>query len=124
MAKEVAPHIITHYERGLITQLSPAITNKHLIKFWYEDHTTDFIGWRLMEPHLIGQTKFKHANIWLVGWFLPTPQQVIEGREAKWGNYILDDVKQLQILPEQFKLTRPLYNRNDSRMIKIFCATL
>ena len=57
--EEVIPHIITEYEKQLIQILCPAINNKHLIKFWYHDETTSFEDWRLVEPHLIGQTKFK-----------------------------------------------------------------
>ena len=117
------PHVMTIYEDRLIRELCPVIRNKQLIKFWYNDKTTDFEGWRLIEPHLIGQTKYKAANIWLVGWFLPTTQQLIEGREEKWGNYILDDVSKLEILPQKYRYTRPLYNPHDKRMTTIFCAT-
>lgn len=121
--EEPKPHIMTEYERQLIQKLCPVIKNKQLIRFWYDDKTTDFTGWRLVEPHLIGQTKYKAANIWLVGWFLPTTEQMLEGHEAKWGNYILDDISKVEILDQRYQFTRPLYNRDDKRMTTIYCAT-
>lgn len=121
--EEPKPHVMTEYERKLIQQLCPIIKNKQLIRFWYNDKTTDFEGWRLIEPHLIGQTSYKHANIWIVGWFLPTTEQMFE-HEAKWGNYILDDISKVEILEQRYQFTRPLYNRNDKRMATIYCATL
>jgi|CXWL01.1.fsa_nt_gi hypothetical protein len=122
--KEIQPHIITLYEKELIRILTPAIENKKLIKFWYEDTTTDFKDWRIVEPHLIGQTKYKTANVILSAWFLPTPIQRMQGHEPDWKTYILDNVKKLQILAETYPATRPGYNPNDKTMIKIFCRTL
>jgi hypothetical protein len=122
--QELLPHIITEYEKELITELCPAIKEKNLIKFWYEDKDKNFADWRIVEPHLIGQTNYKHENIWLVGWFIPTPQQIIMGHEQGWGNYILDEVKSVSILEQQYRATRLHYNRNDSRMELIYCATL
>ena len=76
-----------------------------------------------IEPHLIGQTKYKAANIWLVGWFLPTEEQIIEGHDEKWGNYILDGVSRIEVLPNRYRMPRMGYNPRDKRMISIFCAT-
>lgn len=121
--EEPKPHVMTEYERQLIQKLCPVIKNKQYIRFWYNDKTTNFEGWRLVEPHLIGQTKYKHANIWLVGWFLPTPEQMIEEHEEKWGNYILDDISKVEILDQKYRFTRPQYNNNDKRMSTIYCAT-
>lgn len=121
--KEEPPHVITEYEKKLIRELCPVIKNKQLIRFWYNDKTTDFEGWRLVEPHLIGQTKYKAANIWLVGWFLPTTEQLIEGREEKWGNYVLDDISKIEVLSQKYRFTRPMYNPHDKRMTTIYCAT-
>lgn len=121
--EEPMPHIITEYERQLIQKLCPVIKKKQLIRFWYDDKTTDFSGWRHVEPHLIGQTKYKHANIWLVGWFLPTSEQLLGGHEEKWGNYILNDISKLEIIDKRYRFVRHLYNRNDKRMTNIYCAT-
>jgi len=121
--KELQPHVITLYERELIQLLCPAIKSHHLIKFWYSDTEQDFEGWRFIEPHLIGQTKFKAANILLSGWFLPTTEEMYSGHMEKWGNYILDNVSKVEILPEKFTYTRIGYNSRDSRMTTIYCAT-
>lgn len=121
--KEIQPHLITLYEKELIRTLCPIIQQKRLIRFWYEDKTTDFNDWRTIEPHLIGQVKYKTENIWLSGWFLPTEEQIWNGHEEAWGNYILDDVKKIEILDMTYRLTRPLYNPGDKRMKLIYCAT-
>ena len=121
--KEIQPHIITEYEKKLIEFLTPVIRNRQLIKFWYKDTDKDLEQWRTIEPHLIGQTKFKAANIFLVGWFIPTLEQLQEGQEEKWGNYILDNVSQLEVLKETYKIPRFGYNPDDKRMTSIFCAT-
>jgi hypothetical protein len=121
--EEALPHTITYYEQTLIDSLRPVIQRKQLIRFWYKDENSDFADWRTVEPHLIGQTKYKAANILLSGWFLPTAEQLLNGHEAKWGNYILDNVKDVEILSRVFMMARPGYNPNDSRMTTIFCAT-
>jgi hypothetical protein len=117
------PHVMTMYERELIRMLCPVISEKRLIRFWYEDRTTNFADWRIIEPHLIGQVKYKSENIWLSGWFLPTEEQKMDGHFQDWGNYILDDVKKVEILGSVYRITRPRYNPRDKRMNTIFCAT-
>lgn len=117
------PHIITEYEELLIERLRPAIKNKQLIRFWYEDTTTNFSDWRTVEPHLIGQTNYKHENIWLVAWFLPTTEQYLNGHSPNWGTYILDNVKKVEILDAKYEFTKPDYNMKDKRMKAIYCAT-
>ncbi len=121
--KEVIPHIITEYEKQLIYTLSPVIKNKQLIRFWYCDETTSFEDWRLVEPHLIGQTKFKTGNIMLRAWFLPTQQQIFQGHQEDWKVYILDRISKVEILTKIFTKTRPYYNPQDKDMKTIFCAT-
>jgi hypothetical protein len=117
------PHVMTTHERGLIEKLTPVIKDKQLVRFWYNDATSDFEGWRLVEPHLIGQTKYKTANILLLGWFLPTQEQLYVGHEAKWGNYIMEGISKLEILDQKYTRSRQGYNPQDKRMTKIFCAT-
>jgi hypothetical protein len=121
--KEELPHAMTLYERDLIEQLCPVILNKQLIRFWYKDKTSSFEDWRLIEPHSIGQVKYKTANILLTGWFLPTSEQIMDGHTQDWKNYILDDISRLEILGQTYGTTRPGYNPNDKRMTTIYCAT-
>ena len=121
--QDIEPHIMTEYEFLLIQKLKPAIESKQLIKFWYEDTTTNFSDWRIVEPHLIGQTNYKHEKIWLVAWFLPTSSQISNGHAPDWKTYILDNVKKLEILEDRYKFTKPNYNIKDKRMKTIYCAT-
>lgn len=121
--QEPAPHIMTFYEKSLIELLKPAIHSKNLIKFWYEDSENDMEDWRIVEPHLIGQNKYKAAHIWLSAWFLPTQQQIIQGYTPDWKTYMLDNIKQVEILDQTFRMTRINYNPHDKRMKTIFCAT-
>ncbi|RYE26855.1 MAG: hypothetical protein EOP45_03045, partial [Sphingobacteriaceae bacterium] len=86
--KEPLPHIITEHEKHLIALLKPVIQQRQLIKFWYNDTENKLEEWRTIEPHLIGQTKYKAANIWLVGWFIPTLEQIEQDQQEKWGSYI------------------------------------
>jgi len=71
----VQPHVRSAYDNMMIELICPAIKAKQLIRFWYEDTTTDFKDWRTVEPHLIGQYKEESANIVLSAWFLPTTEQ-------------------------------------------------
>ncbi len=119
---EAQPHVMTVKELQLIELLKPAIKNKNLIRFWYSDTDSNTEDWRIVEPHLIGQTKYKAANIWLVAWFLPTTEQLIDGLEEKWGNYNLTEVDRVEILDRTFRNPRPMYNPKDKRMSTIYCA--
>lgn len=121
---EPQPHVINLHDKQLIQLLSPIIKSRQLIRFWYEDTDKgDFEDFRLVEPHLIGQYKYKSANIVLSAWFLPTPDQIINGHMEKWGSYILDGISKIEILDRKFSYPRIGYNNRDSRMTTIFCAT-
>jgi hypothetical protein len=122
--QEIQPHVMTLHEKQLIEQLTPVIKGRHLMKFWYEDtDRSDFEDWRIVEPHLIGQHKYKAANIMLVAWFLPTIEQMGDGHFEDWKQYNLDTIKRIEILPNKYTHTRPFYNPFDKRMKAIFCAT-
>ena len=120
---EIVPHVITLKEQGLISVLTNPIREKQLIRFWYEDSEKNFSDWRLVEPYLIGQTKFKAAKIMLVAYFLPSPSQRLQGHDQGWRIYNLDLLERLEVLPERYA-RRFEYKPKDSRMVKIFCATL
>lgn len=121
---EVHPHIITEYEKELIKFLCPIIQNKQLIKFYYSDISENFDDWRIVEPHLIGVRNTKEEKIWLSAWFLPTKVQMLQGHRQDWKNYILDDVKKIEVLEQRYNHTRQKYNPKDSRMKSIYCATV
>lgn len=123
MREEIIPHVITEYEIELIRQLTPIIKNKQLIKFWYEDIDRYYNDWRIVEPHLIGQHKYKAANIMLVAWFLPTQEQIMYDHREDWKQYNLMAITKIEILDNRYTNCRPFYNPLDKRMKTIFCAT-
>lgn len=123
MREEQIPHIITEYEKDLIKGLTPVIKNRQLIKFWYEDTDADYDDWRIVEPHLIGQHKYKSANIMLVAWFLPTEEQIMYDHIEDWKQYNLMAISKIEILDKVYTNCRPFYNPLDKRMKTIFCAT-
>lgn len=118
---------MTITERNLIDLLCPAIKDKRLIKFWYNDKTDDKIGWRKIEPHQIGKLKpekSKDQSIILTGWFLPDETQIWNGWDENWKNYILERISKVEILDETYNLTRDGYNPKDQkRMSIVYCAT-
>lgn len=123
MREEPIPHVKTAYEDSLIQLLTPIIKNRQLIKFWYEDTNSYHNDWRIVEPHLIGQHKYKAANIMLVAWFIPTQEQIGYGHSEDWKQYNLSYITKLEILPSRYINCRPFYNPLDKRMQTIFCAT-
>jgi hypothetical protein len=110
------------YEAQLISVINTAISSKKMIRYWYEDKTSNFKDWRIVEPHLVGLTKNKNPEIWLTGWFIPTPLQSFNNHNEGWGNFILNNIKKIEILDEVFQKTRPGYNRFDKRMARIYCS--
>jgi len=122
--KEVQPHIISEYDKYIIKFLTPAIKNRQLIRFWYEDtNRSDFEDFRIIEPHTIGQLNTKTANIVLTGWFLPTSEQIVYGHSEKWVNYILEGISKIEILEQRFPHPRYGYKNPDSRLSFTFCTT-
>lgn len=107
-------------KQDILNTLCKAISEKKLVKFYYDDKYSDFTDWRTVEPHLVGDHK-STGNTTLVAWFLPTQQQSSSGHPEEWGNYLIDRIKNLQILDKTFQRTRPKYNPNDSRMSTIHC---
>jgi predicted DNA-binding transcriptional regulator YafY len=105
----------------IITTLCKAIKEKKVIKFYYDDKYSSFKDWRIVEPYLIGNHK-STGNSTLVGWFLSTTEQSQNDHPEDWGNYLIDRIKNLQILDKTFLGTRPNYNPNDKRMKIIHCS--
>ena len=110
------------HEAHLIAVINNAIKSKNLIRFWYEDKTSNFKDWRIIEPHSVGLTKNKNPEIWLTGWFVPTTAQSFNNHVEGWGNYILNNIENIGIMDNIFLKPRPNYNRNDKRMARIYCS--
>lgn len=113
---------MTIHEAKLIDIIRISISSKKLIRFWYEDKTSNFKDWRIVEPHLVGLTNSKCPEIWLSGWFIPTHLQILNNHNEGWGNYILKTVKHIEILDSVFKKPRPGYNCRDKRMSIIYSS--
>lgn len=116
---------MTENELLVYEKIKSAVVSKKQISFWYKDTSQKGVeGWRLVEPHLIGEYKAS-GNIVLVGWFIADTTQQFNGMESKWGLYRLDsiDIAKLDVLDVSYKYTRKHYNPNDSRMGKIYCST-
>lgn len=109
-------------KQDILNTLCTAISEKKLVKFYYDDKYSDFTDWRTVEPHLVGDHK-STGNTTLVAWFLPTQQQSSNGHPKEWGNYLIDRIQSLQIIETTFQKTRPKYNPQDSRMSTIHCST-
>jgi predicted DNA-binding transcriptional regulator YafY len=118
---------MTPFEKNIFDTLCPAIKEKKLIKFWYKDETESKIGWRKIEPHQIGKLKkgkSKKEHIILTGWFHPSQEQVWEGWDEGWKNYILERISKIEILNQTYITTRPGYNpKDEKRMSIVYCAT-
>ncbi len=111
---------INTQNQDVLNKLCLAINNKNLVRFYYKDKYSDNEDWRIVEPHLVGNHN-STGNIILVGWSIPTSNQLKLGNREKWGNYIIDRIKSIEVLDTKFIILRNKYNPNDSRMSNIFC---
>ena len=68
-------------KQEILNTLCTAISEKKLVKFYYDDKYSDFTDWRTVEPHLGGDHK-STGNTTLVAWFLPTQQQSSSGHPS------------------------------------------
>jgi hypothetical protein len=122
---EIIPHVFSASDRMFIDSLKPVIMNKKLISFWYRDtmqSKRDFEGMRIIEPYLIGQEKFKAAKILLIGYFLPTEEQIeLKGMKEDWWQFDISGIRDLNILDQTYKC-RARFNPKDTRMERVFCA--
>ncbi|HCT24187.1 MAG TPA: hypothetical protein DIW54_13030 [Chitinophagaceae bacterium] len=100
--------------------LCRAITNKRIIKFFYQDKYSNKAGWRLVEPHLIGIHKSTGSKI-LVAWEINESNNDKSGRALMWKSYIINRIEHLEITNRTFSQTRPYYNSKDKRMKSIIC---
>ena len=106
--------------QDIVNTLCAAITERKLVKFYYDDKYSEYSDWRVVEPHLIGDHK-STGNKTLVGWFIPTQQQKTNGHTEKWGSYLVNRIQKLQILDKTFQGVRSSYNPSDKRMKTIYC---
>lgn len=92
-------------------QLCTAITRRSLIMFEYGDLI------RVVEPHRVGINSAGHPM--LSGWLRAGYSR--SDPAGGWRNYLLSDIRGLQLLDAPFAGTRPGYSAHDARMREVFC---
>jgi hypothetical protein len=92
-------------------QLCAAITRRSLVMFEYGDLI------RVVEPHRFGVNSAGHPM--LSGWLRAGYSR--SDPAGGWRNYLLGDIRALQILDAPFAGTRPGYAAHDARMREVFC---
>jgi hypothetical protein len=96
---------------GMNEQLCTAITRRSLVMFEYGDLI------RVVEPHRFGVNSAGHPM--LSGWLRAGYSR--SDPAGGWRNYLLSDIKALQLLDAPFAGTRPGYAAHDPRMREVFC---
>lgn len=92
-------------------QLCTAITRRSLVMFEYGDLI------RVVEPHRVGVNSA--GNTMLSGWLRAGYSR--SDPAGGWRNYLVSDIRDLQLLDAPFAGTRPGYAAHDPRMPEVFC---
>ena len=95
----------------LTAQLCEAIGRRWLVMFEYDDLI------RVVEPHRVGVNSAGHEM--LSGWLRAGYSR--SDPAGGWRNYLLRDVRELQLLSAPFAGPRPGYAPHDPRMRDVFC---
>jgi hypothetical protein len=96
---------------GLHEQVCAAITRRSLVMFEYGDLI------RVVEPHRFGVNNAGQAM--LSGWLRAGYSR--SDPAGGWRNYLISEIKALQLLEAPFGGTRPGYAAHDTRMREVFC---
>jgi hypothetical protein len=99
------------HETDMNQQLCTAITRRSLIMFEYGDLI------RVVEPHRVGINSAGHPM--LSGWLRAGYSR--SDPAGGWRNYLLSDIRGLQLLDAPFAGTRPGYSTHDARMREVLC---
>jgi hypothetical protein len=92
-------------------KLCEAITRRWLVMFEYGDLI------RVVEPHRFGVNSAGHTM--LSGWLRAGYSR--SDPAGGWRNYLLSDIRSLQVLAAPFAAARPGYAPYDPRMREVFC---
>jgi hypothetical protein len=92
----------------LHAMLRTAIVNRLLVMFEYNDLI------RVVEPHRFGVNSA--GNSMLSGWLRAGYSR--SDPSGGWRNYLLDDIRSLQVLDAPFAGARPGYAAHDHRMVE------
>lgn len=100
----------TTHAPDLHQQLCAAITRRSLVMFDYGDLI------RVVEPHRYGVNSAGH--LMLSGWLRAGYSR--SDPAGGWRNYLVNDIRSLQLLEAPFAGTRPGYTTHDPRMREVF----
>lgn len=88
-----------------------AIRARKLLMFGYADLL------RVVEPHAYGLSGADREL--LSGWLWPGHSR--SDPKGGWRNYLVEQIRDLQLLNEVFEGPRPGYNPRDERLARVFC---
>jgi hypothetical protein len=88
-----------------------AIRARRLLMFGYGDSV------RVVEPHLYGASAAGHEL--LSAWM--RPGQSRSDPQGGWRSFRVDQMRNVEALPETFSGARPGYNPREERMARVFC---
>lgn len=96
--------------------LCTAIRSMYLVRFYYEDADP---GYRVAEPHMVAYNR--RDNLALSAWFLYGESASDQG--PGWREYLLENMSDISILPEQFTQPRPDYKADGGKTFhNVQCA--
>jgi predicted DNA-binding transcriptional regulator YafY len=97
--------------------LCNAIQSRNLVQFYYSGDEAP--GPRLVEPHMVAYNSGGHLA--LSAWFLGGASESREGQG--WREYLLSEIANLNVLPQQFSGPRPGYRRDGGKIFQnVQCA--
>jgi hypothetical protein len=92
-------------------QLCAAIRRRSLVMFEYGDLI------RVVEPHRFGMNSAGHEM--LSGWLRAGYSR--SDPSGGWRNYLVSEIRALQVLDAPFAGPRPGYALHDARMLEVHC---
>lgn len=95
------------------TVICEALQRRRLLRFHYKEYSTPTV----VEPYVYGENKARHVvlSAWLVS------GETHDSRPPFWRMYLADEMRSVEILPDEFAHDRPGYKRSDSRFELVRC---
>lgn len=108
--------------QDILNVLCDAISQKRLIKFYYESASSNKKEWRVVEPYIVAIKDKGEGNVFLAA--LPTTELSKRIEDRITGHYLLEriDISKLEVLNETFD--QPNVERKrivDTPTIKVIC---
>lgn len=111
--------LLSAKEKIIYDIIKPCIETKNLIRFYYEDTSSDFKAWRIVAPYMVYE-HITSGKILLLGYYYPTSDQVLIGKKKDLKNYVIEsfDEKKLEVLTEKFIKTDINYKLDNRKIAK------